>query len=375
MTDDSKLLPVEPTPELNKEYQYIYDKLNEELNNKGNEINWHYWLNLPLWTAEEAIYLISLNNPNNRDEDKKFIKQFPKNSGVEGDIEKRNNIVTLAEREQQAGILCQVISPQMWVEWAMTKGYKIPSQLSELSEKLNQSEQHLKYGRDLFGLTITGEQYIIRHANGGSSTTNRGTYENLKVAFNQLLANGRYTLNDAALAIEEETNASAKDIVNKLCLAAEKGTLKMFDSNTGARWLYGERFNLRVKDFLEVTTYSELNKWLNEYEPLLNWRFPEPQSSDNRHEFTDKPVIADDVIDTRKKWEKPNTIEYKCRQLGVEYIQTQIDMPSVNNIAKYVEKKLKDENIVGKRGDYWDWQTIKKEALTGITGRKAKGKK
>lgn len=146
-------------------------------------------------------------------------------------------------------------------------------------------------GKDLFGLSINGNNYIVRHANGGSRTTHKGTYENLKLAFNQLLVNGRYTLNDAALAIEVGTNASAKEMVNKLCFAAKNGTLKMFEPKTGARWLYGERFNSRVRDFQEVTTYLELNNWLNENEPLLSWRFPEPQSSDKGYGFTDKSLI------------------------------------------------------------------------------------
>ena len=91
----------------------------------------------------------------------------------------------------------------------------------------------------------------------------------------------------------------------------------------------------------------------------------------------DAKLIAtiDDSIDTRKKWEIQDTMEYKCRQIANEYIDKKKPIPSVENIAKYVAQKLMDENIVGKRGDYWDWQTIKKEALIGITGRKAKGKK
>ena len=91
----------------------------------------------------------------------------------------------------------------------------------------------------------------------------------------------------------------------------------------------------------------------------------------------DAKLIAtiDDSIDTRKKWEIPDTMEYKCRQIANEYIDTKKPIPSVENIAKHVEKKLKDQDIRGKHDDYWDWKTIKRQALTGITGRKAKGKK
>ena len=81
------------------------------------------------------------------------------------------------------------------------------------------------------------------------------------------------------------------------------------------------------------------------------------------------------VKDSRKKWEIEGTLEYHCRKLGNKYIATMEYMPSVADIAKYVEQRLKAENKTGTRGDYWDWQTIKKEALTGLTGQKAKGKK
>ena len=56
-------------------------------------------------------------------------------------------------------------------------------------------------------------------------------------------------------------------------------------------------------------------------------------------------------------------------------MKEQSKMPGVNAIAKHVEKELKIRDRRGPRGDYLGWETIKKEALTGITGRKVNGKK
>lgn len=81
------------------------------------------------------------------------------------------------------------------------------------------------------------------------------------------------------------------------------------------------------------------------------------------------------VTDTRKKWEIDGRLERTARQLGEEWMNKQKPKPGVDAIAKYLEGALKRLNMTGPRGDYWDWQTIKKEALTGITGRKANGKK
>ena len=87
---------------------------------------------------------------------------------------------------------------------------------------------------------------------------------------------------------------------------------------------------------------------------------------------------TNDSVDKRKKWEIPGRLEYKCRNYGNEFIATQKKLkkcqPSIIEIAKHIEKRLKVENCTGPRGDYWDWQTIKREALTGITRQKANGK-
>lgn len=87
---------------------------------------------------------------------------------------------------------------------------------------------------------------------------------------------------------------------------------------------------------------------------------------------------TNDSVDTRKKWEILGRLEFTCRTYGNEFIEAQKKLnkrqPSVEKIAKHIENRLKDENITAPRGDYWDWQTVKREALTGITGKKAKGK-
>ena len=115
-----------------------------------------------------------------------------------------------------------------------------------------------------------------------------------------------------------------------------------------------------------IVTVDELVKYADRY--LIS-------VSPGRSGSTEMIATMEDAFDTHKKWEIPGRLEYKCRQFGLAYMVSTQPKPSVDAIAKYVAQKLMDENIVGKRGDYWDWQTIKKEALIGITGRKAKGKK
>lgn len=80
------------------------------------------------------------------------------------------------------------------------------------------------------------------------------------------------------------------------------------------------------------------------------------------------------TTDERPKWEIPDRLEHRARKIGEQWMNAQSMKPGVDEIAKYVEKELKDRDLRGPRGDYWDWQTIKRGALKGITGRKANGK-
>jgi hypothetical protein len=80
-----------------------------------------------------------------------------------------------------------------------------------------------------------------------------------------------------------------------------------------------------------------------------------------------------------KKFEHPETTKWKAdaREIGKKWFDEEPKKgkyPGVNDVAKHVEDQFKSRDIRGPRGDYLDWQTIKKEALTGVTGRPANGK-
>lgn len=81
------------------------------------------------------------------------------------------------------------------------------------------------------------------------------------------------------------------------------------------------------------------------------------------------------------KWEILNTWEHEARRRGEAWMldeeKREKKRPGVDAIAKFLEGDMSTEGrmVKGKRGRFLDWQTIKKEALTGITGRKRKGEK
>lgn len=82
-------------------------------------------------------------------------------------------------------------------------------------------------------------------------------------------------------------------------------------------------------------------------------------------------------IQTDKKWAVHGSWAKPAREIGIEWMQAERSKtgktPGIKAIAAYVEGELTERNIKGARGKFLDAETIKREALTGITGRKKNG--
>jgi hypothetical protein len=79
------------------------------------------------------------------------------------------------------------------------------------------------------------------------------------------------------------------------------------------------------------------------------------------------------------KNESRATTEWKktAREIGESWMNEQRKEgkdPGVIEIAKHVEGEMSNRGITGTRGKFLDFETIKREALTGITGKPANGK-
>lgn len=79
------------------------------------------------------------------------------------------------------------------------------------------------------------------------------------------------------------------------------------------------------------------------------------------------------------KIEHPKTAEWKAKawEIGRAWLIEQREDgkdPGVESVAKHVDAELSRLKITGARGYFLDWQTIKKEALKGITGKTANGR-
>jgi hypothetical protein len=70
---------------------------------------------------------------------------------------------------------------------------------------------------------------------------------------------------------------------------------------------------------------------------------------------------------------KPHAWKAIARQIGEAWMKEQElktgRRPSVVSIAQHIEGELSNRAVTGQRGKLLDWETIKREALKGITGR------
>lgn len=90
-------------------------------------------------------------------------------------------------------------------------------------------------------------------------------------------------------------------------------------------------------------------------------------------------ATAPKQIKDKGKYKNPETEKWKieARRIGKTWLKQQRQQnndPGIIEIAKHVEAELKRLDIRGPRGDYLSWETIKREALKGITGKPANGK-
>lgn len=79
------------------------------------------------------------------------------------------------------------------------------------------------------------------------------------------------------------------------------------------------------------------------------------------------------------KVEHPETAQWKAKawEIGTIWMNEQRQEgkdPGVDAIAKFVAGELRSLNIRSVQGKFLNWQTIKRDALTGITGRPPNGK-
>jgi hypothetical protein len=69
-------------------------------------------------------------------------------------------------------------------------------------------------------------------------------------------------------------------MISKLMTSAGSGALPTYEPGKKALYKYGEDFASRVRDFYEESYWNDLNVWLNKNEPRLDFKFPNPCTTD-----------------------------------------------------------------------------------------------
>ena len=175
---------------------------------------------------------------------------------------------------------------------------------------------------------------------------------------------GRYTLEEAAKEMVVNVSADEKGILGNLIDAAIAGELPVYQP--GKKQRYRPQV---VLGFYEEAYWDDLNQWLAANEKRICWRFSEPDKVKTlNHESNEAAPHA-----------IPTSWHATAWAIGEKWMLEQEKQtgsrPSVMGIARHVEREFKQLDIRGVRGDYYSAATIKREALKGITGRPANGKK
>jgi hypothetical protein len=182
-------------------------------------------------------------------------------------------------------------------------------------------------------------------------------------------------------------------------MAGEKATLYIWDSDPiendyaqelteTTEMITGERFveeligpfplPLRSAQELEAGRLHEINGVADRdaHELFSEWRLLEPlKDADIKVVIKAEDLRKFKTINDLTN-DSPLTLEWKKQawELGIEWMnrteKATGKRPIVKAIATYLEGELSNRLITGARGKFLDSETIKREALKGITGRK-----
>lgn len=153
-------------------------------------------------------------------------------------------------------------------------------------------------------------------------------------------AEGRYTLEEAANYINEQTGERAEGIKNKLIAAVKGGELATYAPGS-----FVKKDSKIIRDFFEHVYWNDLNEWLEKNEPRLDCKFPNP---------ADIPAAAKVEVDENTNQSNGDWI-VKARtiadSIGLKRWELGTRQINPRNICEGVAEELgKDKTTWGKQG-------------------------
>jgi len=143
------------------------------------------------------------------------------------------------------------------------------------------------------------------------STMNRSSYEDYQRRLKSRRDEGRYTLEEAAMTFADGTGERADEMRSKLMAAAFSHALPVYEPGRKARYQYGNGFASEARHYYEEARWCDLNAWLADNEPLVEFEFPTP---------SDRPETAVPTEETpaSRRASHDVTTERGCRRSILE---------------------------------------------------------
>lgn len=289
----------------------------EHVINGNNTIDWNHWFLQPYWKVEEACFLLHLTNPNVFDTVASEYESLKKINPIGEYVKSKEHLFKLietAKREQLVSIDFNNVTPIKWVEWAKSKGIEIPGVINNfvMMNKSCDMDKTLE-----------------------TSNMNKGFY----------------TIRLATEEIKKHASFNYEATLNKLKRAVQNGEIKMYAPYTYERHIYNN-FAKDFKDFHEVTTIKDLNRWLDNNE-VIEWRFTETQSFEK--------LSPNELAIKQSKKSEPKTIRRYRLYAEIEEIENYKNMGIRKVIEQLKVNISKDgtcvKNITSSNNIEWlDWQ-------------------
>lgn len=249
----------------------------------GAFINWPYWVGkMPILTPQQAARLMAGLDPDIFES----LDAQPNRNDATQRCTHAKYIERLAIAEQITNL-----PPSEWLQWADKREFEV---------------------HDAFRDAV-----LLFDGTGGQAKAAVQIYSWPGIAAEQEKARrnaGRYQIGEAAEQLELHAGERADTMIDKLSKAAFEGNLPVHLPGEKARHAYpqngmvrsnvstlpggisyfaGTDWRQHVRDFYEEAYWDDLNAWLAENEPRIDWKFPAPPRSVDSERKDDVPGPTD----------------------------------------------------------------------------------
>jgi len=177
-----------------------------------------------------------------------------------------------------------------------------------------------------------------------------------------------WTLENAALALAEQlrlTDESRGTLLDQMVVAANHGSLTVRHPHTDLPTNTGS-----VRTYYELVTPKDVNRWLSSIDAPYQWECSGDLNEPAVVKIQTVPPSRAPVVggSAKDQWKA------QARDLAAKYVEAWRAAgfePTIKDAALFVEGELFNKSIFNTRGGPIDRETIRRDALGGLTERRA----